>query len=474
MDTQLAIGSESTIVKELTEYDNAMLSAFSFLGLPTEQVLVSVSERKKVFRDVSDVLELIPKNILPNSIYISKFLSAVSAGLFDAALNYLWDETISQLRDRIAQYDIQYFFDIVFSGEKRSKYSDKSDLCKVDDSDLIQGAKEIGIITDIGYRLLNDIKYMRNWASAAHPNQVELTGLQLISWLETCIKEVISLPQSNITIEIRKLLKNIKSNVISDVEAETISDFFCTLDREKAESLCNGFFGIYCRNDTNLDTRRNIKLLLPKLWEIVSEDFKWEIGIKFGKHKINNNQAEAELARNFLQIVDAESYLPESIRSTELRIALEELNKAHYAFCNNFYLEPSCARQVSNLVGENEIPSSVNRFYVLVITNVFLTNGNGAVWDAEDIYKDLIKKFTQFQMFIAISSFTTDQISSKLQSKLCEAKYLSLLDIAKNTVTAPLLLDFIEVLRNYEENYSELRNDEIIMQQVKKLSALFK
>lgn len=474
MDTQLAIGNENTIVTELTEYDKAILSVFSYLGLPTQQVLVSVSERKKVFKNVSDVVELIPQNILPNAIYISKFLSAVSAGLFDAALNYLWDETISQLRYRIAQYDIQYFFDIIFSGEKRSKYSDESDLCKVDDSDLIQGAKEIGIISDIGYKLLDNIKYMRNWASAAHPNQVELTGLQLISWLETCIKEVISLPQSNITIEIRKLLKNIKSNVISDVEAETISDFFCTLNKEKAESLCNGFFGIYCRNDTNHDTRNNIKLLLPKLWEIVSEDFKWEIGIKFGKHKINNNQAEAELARNFLQIVDAESYLPESIRSTELKMALEELNTAHYAFYNNFYLEPSCAKQVRNLVGDNIIPSSVNRFYVLVITNVFLTNGNGVAWNAEDIYIDLIKKFTQSQMFIAITSFTTDKISSKLQFELCKNKYLSLLKAAKNTVTAPLLLDFIDELKNYKGNYSELRNNESIMQQVKKLSALFK
>lgn len=110
MDTQLAIGNENTIVTELTEYDKAILSLFSYLGLPTEQVLVSVSERKKVFKNVSDVIELIPQNILPNAIYISKFLSAVSAGLFDAALNYLWDETISQLRYRIAQYDIQYFF----------------------------------------------------------------------------------------------------------------------------------------------------------------------------------------------------------------------------------------------------------------------------------------------------------------------------------------------------------------------------
>lgn len=56
MDTQLAIENENTIVTELTEYDEAILSVFSYLGLPTQQVLVSVSERKKVFKNVSDVV----------------------------------------------------------------------------------------------------------------------------------------------------------------------------------------------------------------------------------------------------------------------------------------------------------------------------------------------------------------------------------------------------------------------------------
>lgn len=473
MDTQLIVANETSIVNEITSYDEALLAIFNYLHLPTEKVLVSVSERKTVFNNISNVLGKIPDNVLPNAVYISKFLSAVSAGLFDAALNYLWNETISQLRYRIAQYDVQYFFDIVASDNKRNKYTDESDLCKVDDSDLIQGAKEIGIISDIGYKLLDNIKYMRNWASAAHPNQVELTGSQLISWLETCIKEVIALPQSHITIEIRKLLKNVKSNVITETEAQTISDFFCNLSKEKAESLCNGFFGIYCRKDTNLDTRNNIKMLLPKLWEIVSDDFKWDIGIKYGKHKINNNQVEAELARNFLQIVDAESYIPETIRSAELKIALEDLENAHYTI-NNFYFEPLYAKQVKNLVGDNEVPSAVNKTYVLVITNAFLTNRNGVALNANGIYIDMIKKFSQSQMFIAISSFTEDKISSKLQFSLCKKQYLDLLDIAEKNVTAPLLLDFINDLRNYKYPYSDMRNDGKIMQKLKKLSAVFK
>lgn len=90
---------------------------------------------------MEDVLELLSSETLKNSIYISKFLSAVSAG--DAALNYLWDETVSQLRFRISQYDIQYFYDLAVTSDKRNKLSTEEDLVKIDDSELIQGAKEM-------------------------------------------------------------------------------------------------------------------------------------------------------------------------------------------------------------------------------------------------------------------------------------------------------------------------------------------
>lgn len=225
MTNEIASKDTSDLSSELTQYDTKMLTALHFLGLPTENILVRVDERRKVFKNIEDVLTLLELPTLNNSKYISKFLSAVSAGLFDAALNYLWDETVQQLRFRIVQYDIQYFYDLAVTSDIRNKFSTEEDLVKIDDSGLIQGAKEIGLISDIGYRMLDNIKYMRNWASAAHPNQVEITGLQLITWLETCIREVISLPLSNIAIQISRLLRNIKNNILTEIEAETISSF---------------------------------------------------------------------------------------------------------------------------------------------------------------------------------------------------------------------------------------------------------
>ena len=95
--------------------------------------------------------------MIRESYYLSKFFVAVSTGLFDAALNYLWNETIKQLRIRVINGDIKYFYDVVISDDRRKKFTSQEDLLKLDDFDLIKGALEIGLITQIGYMNLEFI-----------------------------------------------------------------------------------------------------------------------------------------------------------------------------------------------------------------------------------------------------------------------------------------------------------------------------
>ena len=474
MSKGIVIVNTRKVSVNLTSYDEKMLKWLAFLGLPQSDILVSVEERYKVFKNVEDVLNSVDTEKLKHATYISKFLAAVSAGLFDAALNYLWNETINQLRMRISQYDVQYFYDIaVSSNDKRNKLTTEADLNKIDDSELIQGAKKIGLISDVGYRLLDNIKFMRNWASAAHPNQVQLTGLQLIDWLETCLKEVINLPMSNITIEIKKLLQNIKNNVLSELESRTICQFFSELTADKARDLCNGFFGMYCRSDTSNDTKRNIKLLLPDLWHLMDEDIKWNFGIKYSQFQINNDQLKARMAREFLQIVDGETYLPESIKVVELENELENLHMAHKTM-NNFYTEPTYAKQIKRLVWEKPIPNQITKMYVMIIVSVYLTNGYGITWGSEDIYNELIDNFTQVQFLLAVTSFTSDEISSKLQFDLCQKQYLKLIRKAKDNVTSPQLLDLIYSIETFQKPLWSLKEDPHIIQQINQLKSIIK
>jgi len=176
-----AVPSTVTYKDELQVFETRLMSFMEQHGLPTQNVLVPLAERVKVFGNMGDVLALLDYEHKQQSIYVSKFIAAAASGLFDAALNYLWDETIFELQKRIVRYDLEYFFDLaVTNPDKRKRLTTEEDLFQLNDDELIRGATEIGLISDLGYKHLDYIRYMRNWASAAHPNQNQITGLQLI------------------------------------------------------------------------------------------------------------------------------------------------------------------------------------------------------------------------------------------------------------------------------------------------------
>jgi hypothetical protein len=460
---------------QLFAVEKGLLSFLSQHNLPTDNIFVPVVERAIVFKNIEDVIDKIEIDNRDDSVYISKFVAAIATGLFDAALSYLWDETILQIRKRIIQYDLEYFYDNAVTGEKRKRVESEEDILKLDDYELIKGAKEIGLISNLGFKHLEYINYMRNWASAAHPNQNELTGLQLVGWLETCIKEVISLPISNIAIRIKQLLTGVRLNVISEKDAEEISVFFTNLTTEQANNLASGFFGIYTSPSAEQKSRQNIILLLPELWAHISEDTKDNFGIKYGNYVANNYIEEKKLAREFFQIVNAESYIPDDLRIVEIESAINDLLIAHRG-SNNFYSEPSFARQLIRIVGAPpKLPKQINKKYVYALIEVFLTNRNGVAWNAEPTYVKLIQNFDETQAVIAVLSFTTTEIASKLQFSLCRQKYLNIVEFAKKRITKPIILELIDKIQAFPENNIEnLSKDKRILTILDSIKVLWK
>lgn len=459
---------------QLRDFEGGLVNFLEQHNLPSESIFVGVPERLNVFKNLEGVIIQIDEREKQQSYYLSKFIAGVASGLFDAALNYLWDETILQIRKRVVQYDLEYFYDNAVTGEKRKRLKDQNDLVKVDDYELIKGSKEIGLISELGFKHLEYINYMRNWASAAHPNQNEITGLQLISWLETCVKEVISLPISNITIQIKHLLAGVKTTSISEIEAQEIAVFFTNLTQEQVNNLVSGFFGIYTKPDTDSQTLQNINKLLPLIWDRVDEDTRDTFGLKYGNFVANNFQHEKKLSREFLQLVNAESYIPDDLRIVEIETAINNLASSHRGF-NNFYNEPTFARQLQRIVGEPpKVPKALNKKYVYTIVDTFLTNANGVAGYAEPIYIELLSKLNSFQANVAVLSFNDSQISSKLQFPLCQKKYRELIEMLKPIVTTPAIKDLIEKIDNFPGKLENLKNDKLIKTSVDSLRILLK
>ncbi len=459
---------------QLRDFEGGLINFLAQHNLPSEGIFVGVPERLNVFKNLEGVIAQIDNKEKQQSLYLSKFIAGVASGLFDAALNYLWDETILQIRKRVVQYDLEYFYDNSVTGEKRKRLKDEGDLPKVDDYELIKGSKEIGLISELGFKHLEYINYMRNWASAAHPNQNEISGLQLISWLETCVKEVISLPISNITIKIKKLLASVKTSSISIEEAQDISVFFTNLTQEQVNNLVMGFFGIYIKSDTESKTLQNINRLLPLIWDRVDEDTKNSFGLKYGNFVANNYQDERKLSREFLQLVNAESYIPDDLRIPEIDTSLENLISSHRGF-NNFYNEPTFALQLLRMVGDPaNVPKALNKKYVYIIVEAFLTNGRGVAGYAEPVYLQLLSQLDSHQANIAALTFNDSQIASKLQFDLSQQKFRELIEIIKPIITTPPIKDLIEKIEKYTGKLENMKYDKTIKTSVDNLKVLLK
>ncbi|MFK8013283.1 MAG: hypothetical protein AB8B80_14685 [Marinicellaceae bacterium] len=464
----------SNYPEHISKFEEGLVQFLDQYNLPTTGIFVGVTERVKVFQNFDGVIGLLDNELVTKSVYLSKFVAASASGLFDAALNYLWDETILQLRRRIAMFDLEYFFDNAIGEDKRNDFRTEDDLVKMQDSQLIIGARKIELISEIGLQHLTYINHLRNWASAAHPNQNDISGLQLISWLETCMKEVISVPIPNNAIGIKKLLSNIRRNPITAENADEMAIFLAELNRDQCDSLGLAFFGLYTSQDTDQMLRQNIKLLLPKIWNGIDESAKESFGLKYAHFSAHHETNQKNLASQFLEIVGGHKYLPDDLRVVEIKQACDDLRNAHRRL-NNFYNEPTFVRVLGRMAGDPpKIPQNVNKDYVFTIVECFLTNGHGVAIDAQPAYIKLIEGFTSQQATMALLSFKDNQISSMLQFDKCQFKYRELLGYLRPIITNPSTLELLEQVNDFGGGFKNLKGDSRIKRAIQNLEQLIK
>ena len=444
--------------------------------LPHKNVFVEREQRIRILEVIPNIVLDLSSDICRRSRYLSKLLAAVGAGLLDAALNYLWDETIGELRKRISNYDLSYFFDVAISDpERRKNLTTEEDLLNISDYELLLGARKIEIILDVGFKQLDLIRYMRNHASAAHPNHNEISAYQFVGWVETCIKEVISLPQSKIVARTSELLKNIRTGNIDKNSAIEVAAFFDELPQIKADTLASGFFGIYVNAKSSQSARDGVAILFPKLWPKVSEEQKHELGIKYGRFQANGDSKGTELSRKIFTILRANEYLPEGTRSAEIMTAIEELIDAHEGL-NNFYRELVPARRLESLIGNQSVPQSVCQRYVEVLVKVFLTNSYGVCVAANPYYEEMFRSLSPENAEIVLRLLFSPDIISSLErnssSRVIEVeqKYMKLLDIIEPKMTSHKARELYDALREFSGKPEKIAKDTNLQRLLKQLS----
>lgn len=427
MTKEIVVASRNEVTTGVDQFTAGLTNYLADLGLPTNQVLVPVAERQRVINNLPELITLIDDGRKSTSIYLSKFIAACGAGLFDAALNFIWDETVVNLRRKVARFDLEYFYDSVITDpNRRSKLKDETDLNKIEEWELIRGCHLTGILSDIGYKHLDYIRDMRNWASAAHPNQNELTGFQLISWLETCIKEVIAKEPEGPVIEIKRFLNSIRATTLSAQDAQHINAGIEYLPSDLSTSLLRTLFGMYTAANAAAKVKNNIKLVATKAWSIASDEVKYECGFKYAIYASNGEIDRKNAANEFLTVVGGLPYLPSDTLALELSEKITILYLAHTGF-NNFYNEPAHARALAAYISSaGAVPEAVRKPYVKTLVMARIGNGHGLANMAVPYYEQLIDKFGEPELREVALLLTDREFASRVSLNSCRENYRTL------------------------------------------------
>jgi len=451
--------SAADIVADLQRFEATILEQLDAVGLPTNEVLVELDERHTLLSNVGGALRRLPDEDRDRSTYVSKMIVAGAVGLFDAALNYLWDETVNELRRRVIGYDIAYFYDIAVQGDMRKHFKDADDLRRVQDADLLRASREIGLLSDVGFTQVDHVRYMRNHASAAHPNQVNLTGLQLASWLETCIREVITLPQDPITATTGRLLSNIKRDRLDAAQVASTSAFFEDLPPDRADTLAAGLFGLYIDPKRVAVVADNVRLLWPELWDFVSDDARYGFGTRYGRFQANAEMDQATAARELLDLVDGAAYLPDPIRVVEIDAAIDALVAAHNGW-DNFYNEVAPAKRLAQLIGTHgDVPQSIEKKYLGAVVGAYLGNGSGVSTGAIPSYTQMLGALDPTQAGRALRAFTDPGIGSLLGTQVGRRQWTTLLGLLEPKLTRAADRALYDAIKVFAGTPDQLRLD---------------
>ncbi|MBK6771260.1 MAG: hypothetical protein IPG78_03775 [Ignavibacteria bacterium] len=417
------------IETSIAAFNQPLANLLQHIGLPTENFLSPIEERRKVIYALESTIEILSLEDRQKATYLSKFTVAVSVGLFDGALNFLWDEAIKALRRLVTSFDLQYFLNVAQNiNNKYKNLTSADDLDAIGDHDLLEICRRIGLVNDINYKRLEHVNYLRNHASAAHPNENSVSGIEMLNLLESCLKYAITTKPDHSVIKIKQLFENIRTKEIPKEDFPIIGEDLCKQPQERIDDFLLSIFGLYTDPRTETQTKKNIDRLTPHIWQAVTEETKLNVGSKFGLYRKNGDVERKDAVQKFLETVNGQQYKDEDSLAAELLEKLQNLKTVHFEW-NNFYNEFSHAKSIESSIPASGVPNSVRKLFVKVICLCYIGNGKGHRQGVDEgaisYYVKFIEAFTiveikDFLHLFTDPEFVTDFGYSKPTNRLRE------------------------------------------------------
>lgn len=462
MSTDITTKSEMGLLSTDTTKFEAYLA---HLGLPTENIIAPLSERQNIEKNLPTFIESLPDEIKRDARYLSKFVAGAAIGLFDASLNYVWNEVVLNLREKVVVYGLDMFFDAAVGGGRRELYSTEEDLSGIKDNTLINTCRKLELISDIVYTKLNHILTMRNDIGASHPNVHSINAFELLGWLQTCVQDILNDKPSASAIQIKSFIENLKKsvNVLDDATILSMERPLNDLSLQNTDNLLNSVFGIYAADATSNVVRKNIALFAPHIWSRSSDNVKYKLGVAIDGYKNNLHNEKHALGVEFFTFCGGNKYQSLDSRIIALDGHADDLLDARYAR-DNFYNEPPHMRKIiSYLETENDIP--VERAQKIIKTVLICRIGKGIPYNTgvspvgKALYDHFFSLLGDKNIILAIISMHSNEVRVNLDNKYSQDHMISVLNIFKSNARSDRVQEILDYLIANKAILKKIHND---------------
>ncbi|MFZ7131928.1 MAG: hypothetical protein ACOWWR_06180 [Eubacteriales bacterium] len=447
---------------------NTFKSILSDYGLPSDNIVASNEQIRIVGTNLPHFLEALSTEEKRDARYLSKFIGASSIGLFDAALNYIWNEVILILRKKAILYGLDMFYDSAIGGNNRSLYKDEGDLQGIKDIVLLDTCKKLELISEVVYKKLNFILTMRNDVAASHPNVESIGGYELLGWLETCVRDVIQDKPSESAIKIKSFIDNIRTSRIPfDTSTTTrLIHGINELSTPHANNLLLTLFGIYTDSQDQI-FKKNIAHIAPTLWGASTDKVKFTIGSRIDGYRTNLNYDKLANGSEFLRIVDGRNYETLTAKIIAIGALCERLEAARVGH-DNYYTEPPVMQEIlSYCKVAGDIPSEISTD---LITTVFLCRlGRGLAYyrgvspTGCSKYESFISILNDTQKIVIIKLFFDPVVRCKFENKIRQQQLAKILEILLSTAINDRILQIVNFLIENVSQADELYRNKIFI-----------
>jgi hypothetical protein len=356
---------------------------------------------------------------------IVKACIAVACGLFDAAINYIWNAAIVELREKVRRFGLHVIPQIL-----DDKMFDEESLVDLKDAELLDLCLKLNLISDQDFFFLDQCRATRNSYSIAHPAEGLVDEDEFIGFLSRCQKHALSSAHNPKGVDTKALLSALKAaRFKKDQIEEWERRIQATFDVQR-ELIFGMLHGIYCDPDSGEEARVNALSICKSFAGELSPKTRSVLVDRHQDYRAKGDDKRYLASQGFFESLGLLSLLSEAEIHSLITSASRNLLRVHRDW-NNFYDEPPFAQRLAQLTRDNRVPESAQTDFVSAVVTAATGNGYGVSHGAEPYYWAMVKSFSPNEIKIMLElPKDGSTLSARIKGSVdCESRFRQLVNL---------------------------------------------